>query len=563
MFKKSRARRAPELFSGIVSNLGERKLKILEGSNEWQNIFFREITSSIEESLFSDLYADIGRPNVPVRQLVGMLILKEGHGWSDERLFSECLFNLRVMWALGLTNLGDEVPAESTYYDFQVRLHRHLEQQGEDLLGLCFSKLTKGQAERYKVNGENVRMDSKLFNSNIARCTRLQLVIGVLQKFFHDLPPECLAMLPAHELEQLEGLAAKPTTAHTYPLSKEQKEQWLKELGGLVLRLYRTFDGICPGAYQILERLLAEQFEVDTQGQAQPKDKDKIDGGTMQSPHDPDAAYRLKQSGHKKQSIQGFSSNITETCSREGLDLIAGVQTGKATTSDDSFFQDAIQNTETVSGKVANGYTDGAYNSQKNLGFINARSENEKINWYLSNIQGLPGNFDFAFQEDGQLLVTDRRTGQAQVARHTPKSGYRIEDAPSTKSKYRYIKDEIVVNYFRRSEIEAQPEEIRFRRANVESTIHHVFYTLDGQKSKYRGLARNHRFVLCRCFWVNFRRICKFLVEQSAPSIQNAVENTQKTMKNAKSRLVLMFSTLWQPVSRLIPVLDMSRSVAI
>ena len=560
MFKKSRPYQEPELFKSISSNIGDRKLKILSDSQEWQNVFFREITSRIDEKLFEVLYSDIGRPNAPIRQLVGMLILKEGHNWSDEQLFDECLFNLRVMWALGLTNMNDEVPVASTYYDFQSRLHKHLEQRDEDVLGLCFAKLTKEQCVRFKVDGKDVRMDSKLFNSNIARSTRLQLVITVLQQFFQKLPQEHWSVLAPADLEKLKHLVAKPAAKHTYPLSKAQKNDLLEELGGLALRLDTLFNEPRPATYPLLERLVNEHFEVDEQGQSRPKDKDDIDGSSMQSPHDPDAAYRFKESGGKKQFIRGFSGNITETCAQEGLNLLSNPQTEPATAADNDFFPTAIEQTEAISGKIKNSWTDGAFNSQDNVAYNKSRGEDE-INWYLSKMQGSPGNFDFAYTADGQLMVTDRRTGETQIAFQTPKGNYRIADE-SQKKGIRYIEKKIIDNYFRRKEIEAQPDEIRLRRPNVESTIHHVFYTLDGNKSKYRGLIRNHRFVLCRCFWVNFRRICKFLGGQSAQKVQKTVDNTQQTLEKAKNQLFFAFSALCWLIARQFPASNLSRSYA-
>lgn len=566
MFKKSRPYQEPDLFKGIMPNLGERKARLLEDPLAWHNVFYREITSSIDESIYSVLYAGTGRPNSPVRLMVAMLILKEGQGWSDEQLFNESLFDLRIMRALGLTNLDDEVPAESTYYDFQARLHRHKTSQGLDLLEQTFQQLTKGQLHRFKIPGNDVRMDSKLFNSNIAKSTRLQLVIGTVVQFFKGLSEAHYPMLeatgpdvPGQALLRLKELAAKPVSTHTWPLSNEQKSQWLAELGTLALRLVRTFDESHSTGYPLLKRLLEEQFEFDETGQeARPKDKGKMQGGSLQSPHDPDASYRFKESGNKKQTIQGFSANITETCDPGPLHLITDVLSGSAGTPDDTFLQPAIERTEMLAGQVKNAWTDGSYNSQDNLAFVNGREG--ALNWYLGAIQGSGGNFDFERTAAGGLLVTDRRTGRTQAAVPTPKSGWRIEDAPGNKGKFRYIEDPIVVNYFRRKDILTQPLEIRLRRPNVESTIHHVFYPLDGNQSKYRGLERNHRFVLCRCFWVNVRRIGKFLREQTAlasQKIESFPQNLERQVENAQKRLFLAFFPLWHPVARLREMLNM------
>jgi hypothetical protein len=47
-----------------------------------------------------------------------MMILKEADGLSDEKIFENCRFNLLYRSALGLFNLNDSIPTESTYYLF-------------------------------------------------------------------------------------------------------------------------------------------------------------------------------------------------------------------------------------------------------------------------------------------------------------------------------------------------------------------------------------------------------------------------------------------------------------
>jgi hypothetical protein len=43
----------------------------------------------------------MGAPNAPVDQLVGMMILKDGFGFSDEQLFEACFSdNSRWSWLL-------------------------------------------------------------------------------------------------------------------------------------------------------------------------------------------------------------------------------------------------------------------------------------------------------------------------------------------------------------------------------------------------------------------------------------------------------------------------------
>jgi hypothetical protein len=159
----------------------------LNDENGWHNVFYGHITSKVDESLFSVLYnASTGRPNAPVRQLFSMLILKEGHGWSDAQLFEECRFNILVMRALGLMNLNDEVPTESTYYLFKQLLYAYQQGTGQDLVYETFASLTQGQAQHFGVVGDRIPMDSKLIGSNIATCCRLQLIVNCLSLFCYN-----------------------------------------------------------------------------------------------------------------------------------------------------------------------------------------------------------------------------------------------------------------------------------------------------------------------------------------------------------------------------------------
>ena len=63
-----------------------------------------------------------------------MLILKEGFGTSDSELYEASMFNILVMNALGLSNASDEVPVESTYYDFKKKLFGYQPKTGRSLI---------------------------------------------------------------------------------------------------------------------------------------------------------------------------------------------------------------------------------------------------------------------------------------------------------------------------------------------------------------------------------------------------------------------------------------------
>lgn len=121
----------------------------------------------IDEALFEPLFTKgTGSPNASALTMVA--ILKEANGWSDSRLFEHCRFNILIKRALGLYNMDDSIPAESTYYSFRKRIVDHEKQGKENLLESTFTAVTKGQAKEFQVSGRSIRMDSKLLGSNIA-----------------------------------------------------------------------------------------------------------------------------------------------------------------------------------------------------------------------------------------------------------------------------------------------------------------------------------------------------------------------------------------------------------
>jgi hypothetical protein len=110
----------------------------------WHNQFRVQVTNKINEELFKPLFsAENGAPNAPIRVLVGMMILKEGQGISDESLFESARFNMLARGALGLLNIDEEPPVESTYYLLRRRIVEYEKTNGENLLESLFKELTK------------------------------------------------------------------------------------------------------------------------------------------------------------------------------------------------------------------------------------------------------------------------------------------------------------------------------------------------------------------------------------------------------------------------------------
>ena len=238
MFRRTPSDRQSDMFTSYESHLGRSKREKLADPKAWHNLFHKHIVSQVDEARFADLFdATQGRPNAPVRILLGMIFLKEGYQWSDEELFEQCGYNLLVMRALGLVNLDEQVPAPSTYYLFKQQVFAYDIANGVDLVGQVYDELTQDQAHHFGVRADYIRMDSKLFGSNIANCCRLQLIVGCLRAFWKALEPDQRQRAVASDRRILDALLEKKPHQVVYSLKETEKAGKLQQLGLVLDRM--------------------------------------------------------------------------------------------------------------------------------------------------------------------------------------------------------------------------------------------------------------------------------------------------------------------------------------
>ena len=148
MFKKSSTTKQLDMFSSPSSLMCGRESRKYDDPSAWHNKFCREVTCNIDEEVFRPVFADEredgkdGRPNAPIRVLVGMSILKEGCGCSDETLFENSCFNMLWRGALGLVTLQEQCPSIDSYYKLRRRIVKYQEETGIDLFEKCFKGIS-------------------------------------------------------------------------------------------------------------------------------------------------------------------------------------------------------------------------------------------------------------------------------------------------------------------------------------------------------------------------------------------------------------------------------------
>lgn len=536
MFRKSKTESQLDAFSNVPSMLDSQSYKLYNDQNHWHNQFFERIVSHIDEKIFRIFYdSNTGAPNSSIRVLIGMMILKESFSWSDSQLFEHCRFNMLVRRSLGLFNMNDPLPVESTYYLLRKHLHAHQNETGEDLLGKVFAQITSGQIKDFEVNGRSIRMDSKLIGSNIALFSRYEIIHRCVFLFHKSLKDTGeLSILSTNDLEQLTSLVKEEPQKTVYRSTRDEIKSRLQPIGILIYKMLQLFGDLQTDSFKLLQRVFNEQYKVTEDHQIELRPKEEITSSSIQSPHDPDSAYRNK--GNQK--VKGFSVNLTETCADDNLHLITSVIVEKANTPDTAFVERALAETMQVTGQqVEKAYVDGAYHSPAN------DQACEGIDMIFTGIQGSEPRFNLEITSDG-LKVTDRETGEfmmAEVVRKyqnskQPTDRYRIK---TNEGKFYYFDQKAIRAAGKRQQMKSRPLEESHKRNNVESTIYQLGIPLRNGKSKYRGLIRQKIWTVCRCLWINLVRIMNF-----------TKQICQRTPDSAKKSALLTFFGLLLSVPR-------------
>jgi hypothetical protein len=281
----------------------------------WAEYFFKSIFSKIDESRFAVLYSEnYSRPNAPVNIIVGLLILKELNGWTDEDTIGALYFDYRVQYALGISDFEEERICINTLGNFRGRLYDYSKKHGRDLLGEEISQLTDVLIELSEMDTKLARQDSMLISANCKRMSRLELIYTVnanMVNVLNDKSPNSITEDLKHYLKD------KDKADQIYRLKKEdvpeKTAQLLKESAELCNHVPDVLKD--SPAFENLTRLIDEQT---SDGQSLKDDKDQS-AGNMQNPSEPDATYRNKGN---KPSI-GYAMNIVEARDNEkGLSMI-------------------------------------------------------------------------------------------------------------------------------------------------------------------------------------------------------------------------------------------------
>jgi len=146
-----------------------------------------------------------------------------------------------------------------------------------------------------------------------------------------------------------------------YRLKTDDTAGHLLRVGELLLSLVDQL-AAQQGAESLLklvERTLAEQYELLEENKIKLKANTAIAADSLQSPHDPEATYRHKN----EQSYQGYVAHLSETCDPDNqVQLITSVQTASNTQDDGQLLADTLTDLTERQIPITQATVDGGYN---------------------------------------------------------------------------------------------------------------------------------------------------------------------------------------------------------
>ena len=546
MFVKNASHLQQEFF-GIESQLPKAKRKKLQNSKEMY--FYKEIFCQIDEEDFSALFStEYSRPNAPINALIASCILKEHHGWTINELLERVDFDLLTRTALGLSDFSETPFCSATYFNFQNRLLHHFLARGENLIERVFDKMTTSQLKALKIKTDIQRMDSFQAISNIRSYSRVQLLIEMLLRLYR--------VLSEGERQRFKDLLApylrQTSSKYVYDLKGSDVTHELQKLAEAYHRLHLSLKNTYSQVevFRIFERVYTEHFTVVCE-KIQFKDAKEISSGSLQSPDDLDATFRLKN-GKK---YQGQIVNICETVHPDNeVNLITDVAVAANNTDDSTLLSGRIEPIKSKTPDLKELHTDGAYGSAGN----DFKMEAHHINHIQTAVRGRDAQVKMKIEETApqqyqvscpqqQVLSEKTRTRfkvafDARICAQCPHAD-KCQTIEQKEKRTFYFSEDMVRLSRRVHAIEELPIERRRLRPNIEATVKEFSKGWNHKgKLPVRGWFKTMLFAFTMSMAINFGRIYRYEIENpEKPSFSGAISVAFRMLNRTANEIQTFF----------------------
>ena len=519
MFKPNKSHLQKELFH-IGHQLGSKTRQGLEES--WAKVFYEEVFSRMDESIFSVLYAKgASRPNVPVNQLVAFELFKLHTGMSDRMLYQDMCFGIHYRWAIGLRQIHEDIFDIRSIYHFRRRVVNHMYETGENLFEKVMSQVTDEQLKRFAIKTDWQRFDSTQLFSNVAMFKRMELLISVVQNIYKRLSEEKRAEFTE---EIAPFLGSRPHEIY-YKMDRRKEQKYMVRIGKFLQKV--ASGNHDDDVLQLARRVLEEQFEQQAGEEISPVANKDVPASSLQSVYDKEATFRNK---HEK--VKGFVGGVSETCAPENkFQIITHVCVASNTADDGELLATSLRSQQERSIEVKEATVDGGYTGK----VATAICEALNVSLHPTKIRGRqckPGTLtwdQYQWQMDGSnKALSVSCPGGQQATLLLSKSSKMIRyHAQFDKKQCRgcvflgkgcrvierrecasfYVNHRSIIVAIMRQNMREIDRKVR---AIVEASMRSIKLGLEGSKLPIRGLIRSSMFMNASAMIVNMHRIHKY-----------------------------------------------------
>ena len=322
-------------------------LKEIINPNHELVVLSHQVDWSEFENSFSPLYSHTGQPGVPIRTMVGLLLLKRIYNLGDETVMEQWLQNPYFQHFCGEAEFQWEYPCDpSDLVHFRKRI-------GEDGAEKIFQLSVQTRKKEIRTN--DVLIDTTAQEKNITYPTDAKLLLKVIQQCNKIAKKENVIQRQTYK-RTMKKLLLKQRFAH-HPKRKKEARAALRKLRTIAGRLVRE-----------LERVLNEQALKQHEEQLINFNKvvaqQKQDNNKIYSLHEPSISCIAKGKVHKKFE---FGSKVSFAVV-PGVNIIVGIKNFNGNPNDSTTLQPALDNVEKISGiKFKNAIVDRGYRGKKEV----------------------------------------------------------------------------------------------------------------------------------------------------------------------------------------------------
>ncbi len=524
-----------ETWSSVYS---ERKLKLLQ--NSWAGVFRTDVLPLLYSEEITKLYSKrMGRSTKELFSIIGAVVLQQFFDLTDEETVSELAFNQQWHFALECFNETDQVVCTKTLWTMRENI------VSKNLDKLFFSTATKHFIEKFEVDTPNQRIDSVHVHSNMARLSRIKVLVNTLIKFLKNLKRKDKELFEKESMKEIsEKYLAQTNDSYFGKIKPSETEKKLQTIANDLYNIQKLFSHKAEitgmSSFKLLVRVFNEHCSVDEEIVTVKASKE-VSSDSVQNPSDPDAGY----SGHKG---QGYQTQIMETFTKKAednpseetkdtektedksseepqLNVITYVETESADKHDSNALPSAIEHLKEQSIECKNNIADTLYGSEKNV-------ETAKENG-INLISPVPGKLSekglelFEFNPETYEIISCPTGKEPDKIKHNKKSSITAiwnyekcqncifsDKCPTKESKkgrfIRYYKNSAKSSIRRKyQESEEFKEEYRYR-GGIEATNSRFIHMTGARRSRYRGLAKMKFSQTLKALAINVFRVTKF-----------------------------------------------------